>query len=253
MGGAERRTVRTSSPDAERRTVRASSPDTERRTVRATSPDAERRTVRATSRTRSAGRCVRPLRTQGAGAIAGIGRSREEDGHAVCGTSWPAGQTAPGRRLRAPGRETAGLPHGSGNHARQSARRDGREPRDGSPRGGKPRGGQSTQPAGDGGRRERSPAGGVRGGYRPRRRVRRNGGGSGGTWRRLGPGPRAGRRRRRHQPANRQDCPGGQAPQADHQVHRGGVLRPGVYFLPTPLWPAGGPWCSGTRPSASRA
>ena len=49
VGGAERRTVRTSSPDAERRTVRTSSQDTERRTVRATSPDAERRTVRASS------------------------------------------------------------------------------------------------------------------------------------------------------------------------------------------------------------
>ena len=43
VGGAERRTVRTTSPDAERRTVRASSPDAERRTVRATPPDAGRR------------------------------------------------------------------------------------------------------------------------------------------------------------------------------------------------------------------
>ena len=55
VGGAERRTVRTTSPDAERRTVRASSPDAERRTVRATPPDAGRRR-------------------------SGIGQSRDEEG-----------------------------------------------------------------------------------------------------------------------------------------------------------------------------
>ena len=91
VGGAERRTVRTSSPDAERRTVRASSPDTERRTVRATSPDAERRTVRASSpdaerRTVRATspdterRAVRATPPDAGRRRSGIGQSRDEEG-----------------------------------------------------------------------------------------------------------------------------------------------------------------------------
>ena len=67
VGGAERRAVRTTSPDAERRTVRTTSPDAERRTVRASSPDAERRTVRSTPP--DAGR-----------RRSGIGQSRDEEG-----------------------------------------------------------------------------------------------------------------------------------------------------------------------------
>ncbi len=79
VGGAERRTVRTSSPDAERRTVRASSPDTERRTVRATSPDAERRTVRATSPDTER-RAVRATPPDAGRRRSGIGQSRDEEG-----------------------------------------------------------------------------------------------------------------------------------------------------------------------------
>ena len=67
VGGAERRTVRTTSPDAERRTVRTSSPDAERRAVRASYSDTERRTVRATPP--DAGR-----------RRSGIGQSRDEEG-----------------------------------------------------------------------------------------------------------------------------------------------------------------------------
>ena len=79
VGGAERRTVRTSSPDAERRTVWASSPDTERRTVRATSPDAERRTVRASSPDAER-RTVRATPPDAGRRRSGIGQSRDEEG-----------------------------------------------------------------------------------------------------------------------------------------------------------------------------
>ncbi len=79
VGGAERRTVRTSSPDAERRTVRTSSPDAERRTVRATSPDAERRTVRASSPDAER-RTVRATPPDAGRRRSGIGQSRDEEG-----------------------------------------------------------------------------------------------------------------------------------------------------------------------------
>ena len=79
VGGAERRTVRTSSPDAERRTVRTSSQDTERRTVRATSPDAERRTVRASSPDAER-RTVRATPPDAGRRRSGIGQSRDEEG-----------------------------------------------------------------------------------------------------------------------------------------------------------------------------
>ena len=79
VGGAERRTVRTTSPDAERRTVRASSPDAERRTVRATSPDAERRTVRASSPDAER-RTVRATPPDAGRRRSGIGQSRDEEG-----------------------------------------------------------------------------------------------------------------------------------------------------------------------------
>ena len=103
VGGAERRTVRTTSPDAERRTVRTSSPDaerravrasysdTERRTVRASSPDAERRTVRATppdagrrsmraSSPDAERRTVRATPPDAGRRRSGIGQSRDEEG-----------------------------------------------------------------------------------------------------------------------------------------------------------------------------
>ena len=91
VGGAERRTVRTSSPDAERRTVRTSSPDAERRTVRATSPDAERRTVRTSSPdaerravrasySDTERRTVRATPPDAGRRRSGIGQSRDEEG-----------------------------------------------------------------------------------------------------------------------------------------------------------------------------
>ena len=79
VGGAERRTVRTTSPDAERRTVRASSPDAERRTVRATPPDAGRRTVRATSPDAER-RAMRATPPDAGRRRSGIGQSRDEEG-----------------------------------------------------------------------------------------------------------------------------------------------------------------------------
>ena len=79
VGGAERRTVRASSPDAERRTVRTSSPDTERRTVRATSPDAERRSMRASSPDTER-RTVRATPPDAGRRRSGIGQSRDEEG-----------------------------------------------------------------------------------------------------------------------------------------------------------------------------
>ena len=79
VGGAERRTVRTTSPDAERRTVRASSPDAERRTVRATSPDAERRSMRASSPDTER-RSVRATPPDAGRRRSGIGQSRDEEG-----------------------------------------------------------------------------------------------------------------------------------------------------------------------------
>ena len=79
VGGAERRTVRTTSPDAERRTVRASSPDAERRTVRATPPDAGRRSVR-TSSPDAERRTVRATPPDAGRRRSGIGQSRDEEG-----------------------------------------------------------------------------------------------------------------------------------------------------------------------------
>ena len=79
VGGAERRTVRTTSPDAERRTVRASSPDAERRTVRATSPDAERRSMRASSPDTER-RSMRATPPDAGRRRSGIGQSRDEEG-----------------------------------------------------------------------------------------------------------------------------------------------------------------------------
>ena len=76
---AERRTVRTTSPDAERRTVRASSPDAERRTVRTSSPDAERRAVRA-SYSDTERRTVRATPPDAGRRRSGIGQSRDEEG-----------------------------------------------------------------------------------------------------------------------------------------------------------------------------
>ena len=77
VGGAERRTVRTTSPDAERRTVRASSPDAERRTVRATPPDAGRRSMRASSPDAER-RTVRATPPDAGRRRSGIGQSRDE-------------------------------------------------------------------------------------------------------------------------------------------------------------------------------
>ena len=79
VGGAERRTVRTTSPDAERRTVRASSPDAERRTVRATPPDAGRRSMRASSPDAER-RTVRATPPDAGRRRSGIGQSRDEEG-----------------------------------------------------------------------------------------------------------------------------------------------------------------------------
>ena len=79
VGGAERRAVRTTSPDAERRTVRTTSPDAERRTVRASSPDAERRTVRASSPDAER-RTVRATPPDAGRRRSGIGQSRDEEG-----------------------------------------------------------------------------------------------------------------------------------------------------------------------------
>ena len=79
VGGAERRTVRATPPDAERRTVRTSSQDTERRTVRATPPDAERRSMRASSPDTER-RTVRATPPDAGRRRSGIGQSRDEEG-----------------------------------------------------------------------------------------------------------------------------------------------------------------------------
>ena len=79
VGGAERRTVRTTSPDAERRTVRTSSPDAERRAVRASYSDTERRTVRATSPDAER-RAMRATPPDAGRRRSGIGQSRDEEG-----------------------------------------------------------------------------------------------------------------------------------------------------------------------------
>ena len=79
VGGAERRTVRATPPDAERRTVRTSSQDTERRTVRATPPDAERRSMRASSPDAER-RTVRATPPDAGRRRSGIGQSRDEEG-----------------------------------------------------------------------------------------------------------------------------------------------------------------------------
>ena len=79
VGGAERRAVRTTSPDAERRTVRTSSPDAERRAVRASYSDTERRTVRATSPDAER-RAMRATPPDAGRRRSGIGQSRDEEG-----------------------------------------------------------------------------------------------------------------------------------------------------------------------------
>ena len=223
VGGAERRTVRTSSPDAERRTVRASSPDTERRTVRATSPDAERRTVRATSPDTER-RAVRATPPDAGRRRSGIGQSRDEEGIRL----WnELASRAEGERGRGAAAHTA---ENRATAARMAENR-GTAARAAGSRVAESRSRRETAAA----MAENDWAGGR---YRPQRRVRRKRRVRRHR-RRLGPGPRAGEKTpHRHQPAGQ---PGGQAPQEDHQVHHSRVLCPGVYFRLRLWWPAGGP------------